>query len=389
MACSIYNQYSLFGPADKYIKFYQGDAIAVEGANTMEKQILNDLRFPYTQILRARVTLKAGQVNYLLNHLGLGDNATFLSISARYDNKSKIEEDNYLQYTYYPDISNIYYFDQMLLLTGNSTHRIPQLYLSNPNATYSVTMDVMVAVIDDTYEFFNDALNQSGSSFTGLSYSSIQTYIPNQSLVILDAENNPLSYLSIDAITSIHKSDLIITVQESTVGKVFLEFLDSYSSFQSYSLLNYIWNNAGSNPPIIIDSNHPFVDNNPPIVYFETYVGATSSGATISMVGSTSSGPYNTHIGTTFSTTISLNGFGGSYSTILKSDLIDLLITRVEDDIDGIININDSYLNVSDFNSLNVNSITSVGTYSITFSIFDNAGNGINPDKKIILNIIS
>jgi hypothetical protein len=30
------------------------------------------------------IILKPGQVNYLLNHLGLGDNATFLAIKAVY-----------------------------------------------------------------------------------------------------------------------------------------------------------------------------------------------------------------------------------------------------------------------------------------------------------------
>jgi hypothetical protein len=64
----------------------------------------------------------------------MGDNPTFLSIAARYDPNSKIETDNYVQYSYILMIySRNYYFDQLLILTGNSTHRIPQLYLTNPN----------------------------------------------------------------------------------------------------------------------------------------------------------------------------------------------------------------------------------------------------------------
>ena len=96
MGCAI-GQSTLFGTQDNnYLKFQGSDLIAVEGPNTVERQLLGSLRFPYKQLLKGRVILKPGQVNYLLNHLGLGDNATLVSISAKYDVKSKIEEDNYI-----------------------------------------------------------------------------------------------------------------------------------------------------------------------------------------------------------------------------------------------------------------------------------------------------
>jgi hypothetical protein len=92
---------SLFGPSSQYIKTNAGDFIATEGSNIRERLMLSDLRIPYKQILKSRIILKKGQTNYLLNHLGLGDNATFLSIKAIYDTKSIIETDNYVQYSYY------------------------------------------------------------------------------------------------------------------------------------------------------------------------------------------------------------------------------------------------------------------------------------------------
>jgi hypothetical protein len=168
------NQTSLFGSPDKYIKFYNGDLVAVEGANIVETQILRNLRIPYTQVLRGRVTLRAGQTDYLLNHLGLGDNATLVSIAVTYDPKSKIETDNFVQYAFYNDLTRVRAFCEVMILTGNTTNRIPQLYLTNPNATYSVTLDVMVAKKGDEYAFFEDILNQYGTTFVGLSYSSIQ-----------------------------------------------------------------------------------------------------------------------------------------------------------------------------------------------------------------------
>jgi len=120
----------LFGQGSQYIKIGGGDFLAIDGSSTRDKLIVSDLRMPYKQILKSRVILKKGQVNYLLNHLGLGDNATFLTIKAIYDPKSVIEADNYVNYSYYNNPVSDFTFAQLLVLTGNSTNRIPQLYLN-------------------------------------------------------------------------------------------------------------------------------------------------------------------------------------------------------------------------------------------------------------------
>lgn len=152
-----------FGPVQTHIKMHQGSFIAVEGPNMTHKMnTLPSMRFPYQQILSSRITLRAGQTNYLLNHLGLGDNATFLAITALYDDKSKFESDNYVQYSYYSDNNRMYSFAQMLVLTGNSENRIEQLYLTNPNQNSAVVLEVMVAVIDEYYDFFTQ--NENGEN---------------------------------------------------------------------------------------------------------------------------------------------------------------------------------------------------------------------------------
>ena len=127
---------SVFGNTNPYIKIIGGDFVAIDGANTVEKLITNDLKIPYAQIMKSRVILKAGEVNYLLNHLGLGDNATFLLVRANYSTKSVIEEDNYVQWCFYDDLTRQYYMNQLLLLTGNSCNRVKQLFLTNPNPDY-------------------------------------------------------------------------------------------------------------------------------------------------------------------------------------------------------------------------------------------------------------
>lgn len=145
---------SLFGASNNYIKVGKSEFVAVEGATTAEKLILSDLRIPYKQILKSKVTIKKDQQDYLLNHLGLGDNATFLAIKVIYSPKSVIEEDNYLNWSYFNDINTVNKIGKVMVLTGNSTNRIPQLFISNPNEKYDVQLEVMVAVVDED-SFFN------------------------------------------------------------------------------------------------------------------------------------------------------------------------------------------------------------------------------------------
>jgi hypothetical protein len=118
-------------------------------------------------------------------------------MKAVYDTKAVIEADRYVNWSYYDDLTRINSFADMMVLTGNSTHRIPQLYLTNPSDKYPVFIDVMVGVIDDSYSIFTDTINQSGTSFTGLEYTDIHSHVVGESLVINDKSSpvKPLIYI--------------------------------------------------------------------------------------------------------------------------------------------------------------------------------------------------
>ena len=314
------NQTSLFGTSDKYIKFYNGDLVAVDGANIVETQILKNLRIPYNQVLKGRITLKAGQVDYLLNHLGLGDNATLVSIAATYDPKSKIETDNYVQYAYYNALGVVRSFCEIIILTGNSTNRVPQLYLTNPNSKYDVILDVMVAKKSNDYDYFVDIINQTGTSFVGLSYSSIKTHIVNDSIKIVDNQNRPLIYLQLTNINSIERDGLILTIDDQSRGEIFLKFGNTYSVNQGFSLLNYVL----ENPNVNISSLSPLEDNIPPTIYFYDQVLGTNSN--IDLVGGVG-GPYNTSQGLTFSTLMSLTTFPTINNDLLSNVFVNNIIS--------------------------------------------------------------
>lgn len=371
---------SLFGQGSQYIKISGGDFVAIEGSSTRDKLTVSDLRMPYKQILKSRIILKTGQVNYLLNHLGLGDNATFLAIKAIYDPKSVVEADNYVTYSYYNYPVSNFTFAQLLVLTGNSTNRVPQLYLTNPSTKYPVVLDVMIGVMDDSYSFFNDDINQSGTSFTGLEYTDIKTFVVGESIVIYD-KNSPvraLIYLGLVNINSIEISGNFLIIDDESHGTIFLSFLTEYDALQAHSLLNFVL----QNPNIDIDNLPIIEDNISPVIYFNSTAGATGS-YIVDYTGATAGVPYNTEDnGFTFSTSISLSTYGTS-GVIDRDSLIGLLVNYIDDNRDGSMNLMPSNLIISGTTGT-TNVIGFVGTYSLQFNFADLAHNDIN---NVIVNL--
>lgn len=377
MGCAI-GQNSLFGGSNNYIKFQGSDLIAIEGANTVERQMLSDLRFNYKQLLRGRVILKPGQVNYLMNHLGLGDNATFVSLAARYDSKSKIEEENYINWCFYDDLTKIYSMAQYMCLTGNSSNRIKQLYLTNPNADYSVTIDVMVAVLDDSYNFFTDITNQSGTSFVNLRYTDFGSHVVGESIKVVDSQGRALVYIILNNINSIEISGKILIIDDDALGRLFFQFISEYEARQANSILNYVLDNND------VDIATLVADDSSPIIYWFKNVNNSGTASFITLNGM-ENGPYDTTDGPTFSTSISLLQFGMSHS-LTKQKLIDLLIDKVIDDRDGTMSVASGNIILTGSQS-QVNQIDGAGDYKMTFLISDIAGNDVS-DVEMYLNII-
>lgn len=357
---------SIFGNQSQFIKLQGNDIIAVEGVNTVERLLGGDIRIPYKQLLKGRVILKPGQVNYLLNHLGMGDNATFVAIKATYNTSSVNEEDNYITWNYYDNFSDLYVMNQLMILTGNSTNRIKQLYLTNPNTKYSVVLDVMIASVDDTYTFFPDTVNQTATTFTDLLYTSISSLIVGESIVIKDSDSNPLVYMQLSNINSITRTSNFLTIDDSSLGTILLVFVDQSNAAQAHSILNYVLNY----PLVDIDSLLP--DTTSPVIYWLSNVGST--GSFIEFNGMTAGVPYDTSYGNTFSTVISLSDF----PTVNTTTLIDLLIDYVEDNRDGIISVTSSNLILKNENLAEITSITMSGTYSLSFDISDLALNNLS-----------
>lgn len=371
---------NLFGPTNQFIKTNTGDFVAVEGSSIRERLTLSDVRVSYKQILKSRVILKPGQVDYLLNHLGLGDNATFLILKATYDSKSIFEKDNYIQWNFYDDFSKIYPMSNLLVLTGNSTSRIKQIYLSNPNTKYSVNIDVMVAVIDDNTSVFTDVINQSGLSFNSLEYKHIQTHIVNESIVILnnDTPPVPICYLTLGDIATITKNGKILIIDDTSVGSIYLDFVSLNDANQAFSLIEWVRNTPGA----IIQELDPISDSIDPVLKFTDLVY---------MIPESEYSPVDTSMGTNFFATMSFAQYATQSSgqpMITKDILIDELIIGLNDNRDGTMSLNSGSILIYDINDVDLDQVLQIGTYSIHFNIIDNAQNVIDVEKNIEIHII-
>lgn len=370
---------SLFN-TEQVIKYSGSDLIATQGPYTFERLILSDLRIPYKQIVKSRILLKPGQQSYLLNYSSLGDNATFLAMYAKYDPNSRNEANNYLEYYYYMDQYRKYFMGQILTLSGNSTHRIPQLYLNNPNMTYSVSVDVMAAVIDDETSFFygftGPALTNA-VQFTGLRFSAangfdIQTYQVNgtdiygewTTLAVLNNNAQIVAFIDMDDINSVQLSGNIVIIDDTSIGVTYLQFISMYDADQAYSAINYALENRTQVIPVS-PLNQNF-DDTPPLVLFTSNVdlvgGTFGSGITIS----------STYSSNFIAKTISLTSYGG---TITKDNFATYSIYSITDNRDGIMLFTSSNLTIVDTALTAWNTVTFSGTFSLLYNIHDLAGN--------------
>jgi hypothetical protein len=373
---------SLFGGGgSNYIKVDGGSFVAIEGASIVEKLLLSDLRMPYKQLLKGRIILKKGQSDYLLNHLGLGDNATFLAIKATYDPKSVIEEDNYIQWSFYDDVERVNTLAQLLVLTGNSTNRIPQLWLTNPNDKYTVTLDVMVAVIDDETFFdyrpivyFTLPVTLENAVYDG----PYNTSLGNNFSITIESINDFDGY-DIDELRGVIVDHVVESngLLLSTTSSNYLLY-----DFDDNSINSFTLSGTYSMKFDITDSLNNSVsdEDNVVITYVTEYTPVVYFTPDVYLPGSTVS-PVNTLMGVTFGATLSLTMslYGGTVSNLdIATELVDYVLQA-----DGItFSTSSSNFILYNYSDIVITGITDSGTYSLKFDITDPYGT-LDPDKIV------
>jgi hypothetical protein len=239
----------------------------------------------------------------------------------------------------------------------------------------------MVAVLDDSYNFFTDITNQSGTSFVNLRYTDFKSYVIGESIKVLDSQGRALVYIVLNNINSIEITGNILIIDDNALGRLFFQFVSESDTRQVNSILNYVLDN----PNVDIETL-PF-DNQAPTLYWYSNVGNLGTSSFISLAGQIDGVPYNTNDGPTFSTTISLLQFGGVSQILSKQQIINLLIDKVVDNRDGTMSLASGDIILTGTQG-QVNEVNGPGNYKMTLLINDIAGNDLS-NTEMYMNVIN
>jgi hypothetical protein len=388
---------SVFG-ADKYIKFGNGQVCAIEGPSTLFCSNLSSIRSPYAQALSGKIILKPGQTDYLLNHLGLGDNVTYLLIKSNFDKSSRDEEENYVYYRYANDINKTKFtFAQVMILTGNSTHRIPQLYLTNPNTKHSVTLDIMVGIIDDNDSFYTSpegSLGELGADVLlpregCMLYTQIVTWIVSETIAITNYDNDPISFIQIENINGLSRESNIVYIDDRSAGKIALNFCDEFNAIQGLSILSWVTENPDKSIQEELGGDDGITDTDllDPTIYFTDkveFIGAPLPSPAPVPSSTQCQGSHSDDGDDFVSTSLSLANYNG---VISKTDLMDALICQIVDNRDGIMELDLHQFIIEDIGDNRFNTIVTPTTYIITFNLNDIAENTLSVGLNIVIEI--
>lgn len=368
----------LLTPTEKLIKPYECSFIAIEGPNMKGKLTLEGLEIKYDSFYVSQLILNENSKDQPLIYGFLGDNVTFLMIRAKYmplDPNWAIETEQFIQYYYKDEPGTIRTMGQLLVLTGNSTNRIPQLFFNNNNIHYKVQLEVMMANLPQI-DLTNTLQYAQNSSFSGLYWNSIisdsieyispLTSTGSTELKIIDNFGNPLAYIPYNNIRTVNKINATtLLLGMDTEEKVKLEFLSEFNCDQANSRINWVLKYSRSR---ILTPTEPTLDTEAPVIAWNNVPSGSTSGIT-----SGATDVYYIPSGVTYSATT----------------IRDIFLSGVTDNRDGDISINDVIIEMYEVEGiLPLNIISNGGYYRIIFKIRDVANNWRTEQKYIEIKVI-
>lgn len=357
-----------FFSGSKIIEVVNNCIIAKDGPNMISKFSLAGLNIKYDSVFTSKQTLKNGSQDTPIMYGFLGTNITFLAIIPTYGGNPIMGcsgSSNYIEYYFEDDPYDRRTFTDILILSGNQNHRIPQVFVYNPTP-YPVTLDIMAANLDENE--ISKSLYPNLASIKGLSYSSIRTdqiYMSpcvnnctgSTQFEIYDINNKIEMVIPFNKIDIIEINNEILTIKTHSDDNIKLHFISNFNALQTLSRMSWVMEMSINR---FLTATHPGLDTTPPVITFKPH-----------------SVPQPMEL---------ING------EITKSDLIWRFIDNVKDyDDEGI--LRDGQINNADLEVIIIKTntgeqlekITTDGSYSITFRAKDLASNVISVTKTIVV----
>jgi len=355
------------GLIPKVIKSYNSSFITTYGPNIISKLDLSDVEINYESEFVSRMTLNEGAMNQPILFGFLGSEVTFLLLKITYNenshNQNAIEENQYIEYYYKDQPNTIRFANKLLLLTGNSTNRIPQIFLNNPSPDFKVYIDVMVGNLPQSDIILSDVSNvlvtfenlYHNSIISDTFWNSTDNVSGSTQFQIVDLTGKVqmfVDYTEIDSIEQIAASaELIIRTKSETIIQLY--FISAFEMYQARSRMNWVTQKSFIR---YLSTDLPSVDLTPPVI--------TINSSVVPISGST----Y-------YAFPVTPDPITSGY-TILPPVILNYFVHDIQDDRDGVISISDATITIRQHNFIqNLTGITSDGIYDITISITDVANN--------------
>jgi len=345
--------------SNKTISVVNNCLFAAEGPNCVGKMDLTGILVKYDSFFSSTMTLQPKDKFMPIMYGFLGTNVTFISIIPDYNINPQIcPPDKYIEF-YYEDQPMIKRtFTDILMLSGNDLHRIPQIYVYNPLDT-EVILNVMVANVE--VNEVSTILNPEYEVFKGLSYNSIlsnkvekTTCTGSTQYEVIDLDGNVQMIIDYAKIDIMKIEDNVITITTTSDTPIKLEFLNKFNADQAFARMNWVFERQSTR---FLTPTYPTLDMTPPQITWATNYGD-------SMINP-----------------LRINITGATTYPITNHFLISYFIDKVED-LDGngspveFINKFEGLVLIQDMNSgLIINEIIKDGRYTVTFTYQDLSGN--------------
>lgn len=383
---------SLFNKNDsgRKIKFTcdaSGASLTVlNGATIVSKISLCDWSESYNQYNSAQMYLEAGALNREIPY-NIGTQIKFLFLKVQYVPKSPVSsftpylssnEIPSIAYTFSTNPNEVRYLNTIMLLTGTETHKLPKIYLSNPNAGYDAIVTVLTSTDSITYDNPNPTnigdkvITVEGLRWSNLTSDADNLYVNSTAGTVVTMRWQDITFNS--DMGDLELNGRIITIHDYVKGKINLSFVDEYNAKQAFSLIK--WALCDISTHIITGSNP--TDDTSPVIHFTSEYNTDIVLAQFPPLPSSTCGLSGT------SMCVSIYSGTHGAGIIFKDDLFKYLVIDATDNRDCSVDFTVNNLTIKPINSINtIDAITQLGLYQLTFEVKDNAGN-ITTESSIL-----
>lgn len=363
-------------PTYRVIRPFQCSWIATEGPNISGKIDLSGIEIPYDSQSTARMVLNPGAKNQPIMYGFLGNKVTFITIKVTYsetDPNCVIEENKYLEYWFEDEPSNIMTIGKIMVLTGNSTNRVPQIYLNNPTE-YKVYVDVLLGNLEqddlDIDDIRSDVITidnlYHNSILSDKVWDCVNEVNGSSQLQVSNIRDEIVLYLEYSEIDTIEKNEkrTELSIRTKTDTTIFLRFLNMFELYQAHSRISWVLERVCDRH---LTKESPPIDITPPEFILNDGVLPIDEDENLYAY------PFDRDPET-------------DEFKIYPTDILMYFIYRIEDEVDGRIMVTDSDIKIRKMGDIeNLDYIDEIGTYEVTIVARDIAHNQSVFNIKILL----